>query len=245
MRQGLADGRVLAALRDGGFAALVCDAEARERLCRQWTGDREGVAVLDADGAVYAARRGALTPAGLAAFLRACVRAREPLAAARAAAAGPAAGPDERLALGAIYLELGCRAAAEPLLLDAAMAGAAGARHLLARLFVAAADVQAARRWLQHAPRTPDALVTEGLVLRQERRFEAAAAVLERALATDQLGRDRQLALLCLGLVQRELGQHERAAVLLAALVREGTGSTFEAEAQQALERWRGAGRGP
>jgi uncharacterized protein HemY len=95
--------------------------------------------------------------------------------------------------------------------------------------------VTAARRWLRDAPKTPSALVTEGYVLFKERRHADAAAVLERALATNELGEERQRALLYLGKALHESRQDDRAMPLLEALAREGTGSTFEAAARHTL----------
>lgn len=228
---------VRAALRAGGFAAVQCDGSARANLYAQWIGGGEGmgIAVLDGAGRVYAARPGPQDPEEVAAFLNLCASQREPLAAARAAAASATSLPTAKHALGVLLLELGCRTECEPLLIDAAMGGVADARHRLARLFALDGNVAAARRWLQHAPKTPEAQVTEGYVLFKERKHAAAAKVFEAALQTGRLGADRQRAMLYLAKSLHEDKQDERAVPILEALAAEGTGSTFEAGARHTL----------
>lgn len=235
MQRELGAAEVAAALRAGGFAAAIADGVQRQQLFAAWIGGSEGmgIAVLDAGGQCYAARPGPQDSAELAAFVRQCAAARAPLAAARGdlAAGGT---PIQQHRLGCLYLQLGCRVQAEPLLLDAAIAGVADARHRLARLYALDGHVQKARRWLANAPRTPAARVTEGYVLFKERRHAEAIAVFEQALRED-LGEDRQRALLYLGKALHEQRQDDRAVPLLEALAAEGTGSTFEAAARHAL----------
>lgn len=237
MQASLADPAIAAALRDGGFLAVVCDGSARAKLYEQWVsgGEGMGIAVLDGAGKVYAARPGPQDPPELAAFLDLCAASRQPLAAARAAAASASAGPNEKHALGCLLLQLGCRVECEALLLEAATAGVADARHRLARLYALDGNVTQARRWLQHAPKTPEAQVTEGYVLFKERKHKEAAAVFEAALHTGRLGADRQRAMLYFGKALHEDKQDERATLVLQALSREGTGSTFEAAALHSL----------
>jgi tetratricopeptide (TPR) repeat protein len=237
MQRELGDARVLAALADGGFDACVADGARHPNLFGEWIGGREGmgIAVLDGRGRCYAARPGPQDPPELAALLRACAAARVRLATLRNAVAQPAAVPLDSHALGCALLELGCRKESEALLLDAALAGIADARHRLARLYALDGNVTGARRWLANAPPTPGALVTEGYVLFKERRHREAVAMFERALAGDALGAERQRALLYLGKALHEDKQDARAVPLLLALAAEGTGSTFEASALHTL----------
>lgn len=237
MQQSLTAPEVEAALAAGGFAAAVADGVAHARLYGEWIGGGEGmgIAVLDGVGRVYAVRPGPQDPSELAAFLRRCAASRERLADARAAAAAVTAGPREQLALGALLLELGCRKQSEPLLLDAALGGELAARHQLARLYALDGNVAAARRWLQGAPRSPEALVTEGYLLFKERRHGEAVVALERALAAGGEFPDRQRALLFLGKSLHEQGDDARAVPLLESLATEGRGSTFEAAARHTL----------
>lgn len=237
MQQSLADARVLAALREGGFLAAVADGAARGNLYGAWIGGGEGmgIAVLDAQGRCYAARPGPQDPPELAAFLQLCARSRGELAAARARVEQPAVAPLDQHALGCLLLDLGCRRECEPLLVAAATAGVADARHRLARLYALDGDVTAARRWLASAPPTPAAMVTEGYVRFKERRHHEAVAAFEQALASGQLGSERQRALLYLGKALHEDKQDARAVGLLRALAAEGTGSTFEAAALHTL----------
>lgn len=244
MRGVLDEPAVLAALGEGDFAAVVCDGRERARLYGEWVGYGEGfgLAVLDANGRCYAARPGPQDAAELAAFLRQCTAARRDLASLRSMVAQPTIAPMDQHMLGCRLLELGCVAAAEPLLLDAALASVTDARHRLARLYATKGNLDAARRWLRDVPWTPPARVSEGYVRFKERRWTDAVAALEAALAEpdERLGTDRQRALLYLGKALHEAGQDERAVPLLEALAREGTGSTFEAAAVHALGHVRG-----
>lgn len=236
-RQTLPAPEVLAALRYGDFAALRVDGFARKNLYQQWVGGGEGmgIAVLDGNGEVYAARPGPQDPGELAALLRLCAASRPSLRQARAAVAQAPADARAQHALGCLLLELGCRIAAEPALVTAAQGGVADARHRLARLYALDGNVQQARRWLQHAPKTTAAQVTEGYLLFKERKHTEAAAVLERAVAQPDIGADRQRALLYLGKSLHEAGRDDRAVPLLQALAAEGTGSWFEASAVHTL----------
>ncbi|MFY9341092.1 MAG: hypothetical protein WAT39_01295, partial [Planctomycetota bacterium] len=96
-------------------------------------------------------------------------------------------------------------------------------------------DVAGARVWLEAAPRTGPALVTEGYVLFKERRHHEAVAVFEESLRTNLPADERQRALLYLGKALHEDKQDARAVPLLEALAAEGTGSTFEAAALHTL----------
>lgn len=231
----LDDPAVLAALADGGFAAVIVDGFARKNLYGEWVGGGEGmgIAVLDGAGEVYAARPGPQDPPELAAFLAMCAAAREPLAEARAAMA-TSAGPAEKHALGVILLDLGCRVRCEKLLIDAALAGLNDARHRLARLYALDGNVIKARRWLQDVHPTVAARVTEGYVLYKERRYHEAATVLGELLDQD-LGRDRQRVLLYYGKALHYDQRDTQALPVLDALSKEGTGSTFEAAALHML----------
>jgi hypothetical protein len=239
MERSLGDPEIVAALAAGDFAAVVGDGVERARLWAEWAGYGEGmgIAVLDGKGRAYAARPGPQDPAELAAFLRLCASHREAIASYRDRV--PAAiEPVDQHALGCLLLQLGCRRDAELLLLDAAMAGVADARHRLARLYALGGDVTRARQWLAAAPKTGPAQVTEGYVLFKERRHADAARVLEAALRGDlrgDLGDDRQRALLYLGKALHENKEDDRALPLLEALAREATGSTFEAAARHTL----------
>lgn len=237
MRAQLDDARVGAALAAGGFAAAIADGTAQARLYGQWIGGGEGmgIAVLDGAGQVYAARPGPQDPPELAAFVRLCAASRGSLAAARAALARSPADPTAKFALGCLLLQLGCRTQCEPLLLDAALAGVADARHRLARLYALDGNVAAARKWLVGAPRTAPAQVTAGYVAFKERKHAEAVTALEAALRAPDVGEDRQRALLYLGKALHEENQDQRAVPMLEALAREGTGSTFEAAAVHTL----------
>jgi hypothetical protein len=230
---------VLAALGDGDFAAVVADGSSRADLYDAWIGGGEGmgIAVLDGAGRCYAARPGPQDPPELAAFLRACAAARAPLAALRRQLALPTVAPQDQHALGCLLLELGCRKESEALLLLAATAGVADARHRLARLYALDGDVAQARSWLAGAPATPAALVTEGYVCFKERRHADAVAAFEQALhgGGARLGSDRQRALLYLGKALHEAKDDARAVPILEALAAEGTGATFEAAALHTL----------
>lgn len=237
MQARLDDPVVLAALAAGDFAAVAVDGTERARLYGEWIGGGEGmgIAVLDAAGECYAARPGPQDPEELAALLTQCAARRAELAALRGAAVRAGATPADVHRLGCLYLLLGCRKQCEPLLLDAAMAGVADARHRLARLYALDGNVTAARRWLDASQQTPAAQVTEGYVLFKERRHAEAVRAFEAALATQALGEDRQRALLYLGKSLHELSRDDRAVALLEALSAEATGSTFEAAARHTL----------
>lgn len=239
---GLTDAEVGAALAGGGYVAVLVDAAAQERLFERWLGGREGfgVSVLDQEGRVYASRPGPLDPDELAALLRLAASRRAALAAARSAAAVAGAGPGEQHTLGCLLLSLGAREACEGPLIDAAMGGVTDARHRLARLYATGGNLGKARAWLEAAPRTPSAQVTEGIVLFFERQYERAAAVLEPALRTGRLGDERQLAMLYLGRAWHEVGHDDRARPLLESLSAEGTGSVAEAGARRVLRRLSG-----
>ncbi|MBX3462526.1 MAG: hypothetical protein KF830_05105 [Planctomycetes bacterium] len=242
MRASLDDPAVVAALARGGFAAVVADAAERARLYAEWVGYGEGfgIAVLDGEGRVLAARPGPQDPAELAALLRHGAAVRAQVDALRARVASAAVAPADQHALGGLLLDLGCRNQAEPLLVDAALAGIADARHRLARLHAMAGNVAAARRWLAGAPRTPAARATEGYVLFKERRHAEAVAVLDAVLAEGELGADRQRATLWLGKALHEQRDDGRAVAVLSALAAEGSGSTSEAAAEHALQHIRG-----
>ena len=236
MRGSLADPPVLDALAAGGFAAAVCDGTEHARLYGEWIGGGEGmgIAVLDGKGRVYAARPGPQDPPELAAFLRLCASLRADVAALRDRAE-PVVAPMDKHALGCLFLQLGCRRECEPLLIDAAMAGVADARHRLARLYALDGDVVRARQWLANAPKTPAAAVTEGYLLFKERRYNDAVKVLDGALQEGRLGDERQRALLYLGKALHEDKRDYRAVQILTGLAAENTGSTFEAAAAHTL----------
>ncbi|MFN3245040.1 MAG: tetratricopeptide repeat protein [Planctomycetota bacterium] len=237
MQARIDDPVVMQALQRGGFAAVVCDGVERKRLYGAWIGGGEGmgIAVLDGEGVCYCARPGPQDPEQVAALLDLCAASRDELRAARAALAEEPGDPLRQHALGCLYLRLGCRVHCEPLLLDAATAGVADARHRLARLYALDGNLTAARRWLQSAPRTPAAMATEGYVLFKERRHREAVKVFYEALATDRLGDERQRAVLYLGKSLHENEQDDEAVPVLEKLANEGTGSTFEAAARHTL----------
>lgn len=237
MQRSLDDPAIGEALAAHGFDALACDGKQQARLCGEWIGGSEGmgIAVLDGDGRCYAARPGPQDPPELAAFLRRCANARDELARLRAIVAAPTVAPTDQHTLGCLCLELGNRRDAEPLLLAAATAGVADARHRLARLHALDGDLVRARQWLATAPKTSAVAVTEGYVLFKERKHADAAKVLDAALRAGGLGDDRQRALLFLGKALHEDRQDDRAVPVLEALAAEGTGSTFEAAARHTL----------
>jgi len=237
MQARIDDPVVMAALARGGFAAVVCDGVERKRLYGAWIGGGEGmgIAVLDPDGACYCARPGPQDPEQVAALLDLCAGRREQLRAARDRLAAKPGDPLLQHELGCLYLQLGCRVHSEPLLLDAAIAGVADARHRLARLYALDGNLTSARRWLQSAPRTPAAMATEGYVLFKERRHRDAIKVFYEALDTGKLGDERQRAVLYLGKSLHENEQDDEAVPVLEALANEGTGSTFEAAARHTL----------
>ena len=237
MQARIGDPVVMEALARGGFAAVVCDGVERKRLYGAWIGGGEGmgVAVLGGDGAVYCARPGPQDPEQLAALLDLCVAERPALRGLRARQAADPEDPLLQHELGSLYLKLGCRVHSEPLLLDAATAGVAEARHRLARLYALDGDVSSARRWLRSAPRTPAAMATEGYVLFKERRHADAVRVFREALGTAALGDERQRAELYLGKSLHEDRRDDLAIPVLEKLAREGTGSIFEAAARHTL----------
>ncbi len=237
LRAGLGDAEVLAALREGDFVAVVASADTHARLHDEWLGGRDGfgVAVLDAQGSPYAGRPGPQDADELAAFVRTCAARREVLASRRAMVEQPAVAPLDQHALGCLYLELGCRRKAEEQLIPAATAGVVDARHRLARLHALDGNVEQARRWLQGAPGTPAAKVTEGYVLFKEREFARAAKVLHDALQAGRVGDDRQFAMLYLGKAWHEDRRDDLAVPLLESLAAEGTGSVAEAGARHVL----------
>ncbi|MFO1078731.1 MAG: hypothetical protein U1E73_13485 [Planctomycetota bacterium] len=237
MQQRLGDPLVLAALADGGFDAVVCDGFVRQNLYKQWVGFGEGmgVAVLDGSGRVYATRPGPQDPPEFAAFVRLCAASRAAVAAARTAAAIATARPEDRYRYGCLLQQLGNRNEAEPLLLDAAYAGLADARHRVARLYAVDGNLVAARRWLATCLPGPAVQVTEGYLLFRERRHGEAVAVLEKALAGRDLGEDRQRAQLFLGKALHEVRRDADAVRVLEGLAGEGTGSTFEGAALHTL----------
>ncbi|MCA8976682.1 MAG: hypothetical protein KDC98_18315 [Planctomycetes bacterium] len=237
MQGWLDDPRVLAALGRGGFAAVTCDGFENKRLYQGWVGFGEGmgIAVLDGEGRVYATRPGPQDPPELAAYLDLCAASRAELRRLRAAAAAATADPNDKHRLGVLLLRLGNRVEAEPLLLDAALAGVTAARHHVARLYALEGSLEKAWHWLRHVPRTPAAETTRGYLLYKERRHEEAAQVLEAALQVGELGDDRQRALLFLGKALHEARRDDRAGPLLRALANENTGSTFEAAALHTL----------
>jgi hypothetical protein len=235
----LADPRVAGALRAGGFVAVVVDAAAHDRLVPVWVGGRDGfgTAVVDAAGQPYAARPGPMDADEFAAFVRLCTARRGEFASLRQAA--EQGGPTEHHAFGCLCLELGARAPAETHLVQAALGGVVDARRRLAHLFALDGNLTTARRWLAGAPPTPAAQATEGYLLWKERRYDDAARVLQAALATGQLGAERQRAVLFLAKAWHDARRDDRAEPLLVALVAEGTGSLAEAQAAHVLRHLR------
>lgn len=228
---------VMDALAEGSFAAVVADGVERKRLYGEWIGGGEGmgIAVLDGLGYCYAARPGPQDPEQLAAFLRKCSASRGRLQQLRGNLRGAEVSPIDQHELGCLLLDLGCRVHCEPLLIDAALAGVADAKHRLARLYALDGNLNAARRWLKASPRTPEALATEGYVRFKERRHKDAVKVFREALAGKLQGPERQRALLYLGKSLHEGKQDDEAVPILEALSAEGTGSTFEAGARHTL----------
>jgi hypothetical protein len=228
---------VLAALQDGGFDSLRVDAFVRQKLYQQWIGGGEGmgIAVLDGNGLVYAARPGPQDPPELAAYLRLCAERRAAVQQARAVVASTPADPQASYRLGVLFVELGCRVGTEELLVTAAEGGVRDACHWLARLLALDGNVQRARQWQQLAPPSPQKQVTEGYLLFKERKHQESVQVLAAAVQKRDLGADRQRALLFLGKSLHEAGRDPEAKQVLANLAGEGTGSTFEGAALHAL----------
>jgi len=189
MESRLGDPVVIAALQRGKFAAVIVDGIERKRLYSEWIGGGEGmgVCVLDGQGYCYAARPGPQDPEEVAAFLDMCASKREELAMLRAMLQQATVSPMDQHALGSLLLDLGCRVHCEPLLIDAALAGVADAKHRLARLYALDGNLTAARRWLKVSPKTPSGMLTEGYVLFKERRHGEAAKVLAAAVASKRL----------------------------------------------------------
>lgn len=237
MMSRLSDPIVMDALAAGGFAAAIADGVKQKRLYGAWVGGGEGMgmAVVDGKGYCYAARPGPQDPEQVAAFLAMCASQRVTLAKLRDKLQQADAGPTDQHALGCLLLDLGCRVHAEPLLLQAAALGVTDATHRLARLYALDGNLTAARQWLKASPRIPAAMLTEGYVRYKERRHQEAIKAFEAALATGQLGADRQHALLYLGKSLHESKRDELAIPILEALVAENTGSTFEAAATHTL----------
>lgn len=235
----LDDPAVGQALRAGGFVAVRVDAAQHDRLVPVWVGGRDGfgTAVVDGEGQPYAARPGPMDADEFAAFLALCAARRGEFATLRAAAAG--GGPAAHHAFGCLCLELGARALAETHLTQAALGGVVDARHRLARLYALDGNLTTARRWLAGAPPTPAAQVTEGYLLWKERRHQEAVRVLEAALASGQLGAERQRAVLFLAKSWHDARRDDLAEPLLVALVGEGTGSLVEAQAAHVLRHLR------
>lgn len=235
----LDDPRVRRALAAGGFVAVIVDVAAHERLLPIWVGGRDGfgTAVVDAAAQPYAARPGPLDADEFAAFVALCAASRDRFAELRRAAAQ--GGPAEHHAFGCLCLELGARAPAEQHLVQAALGGVVDARQRLARLFALDGNLTTARRWLAGAPPTPLAQATEGYVLWKERRYADAVRVLETALASGQLGAERQRAGLFLAKAWHDARRDDLAEPLLVALVAEGTGSLVEAQAAHVLRHLR------
>lgn len=232
----LPDPAVLQALRDGDFHSVWVDGLAQQRMYANWVGSGEGmgICVIDADGRVYAARPGPQDPPELAAYLRLCAAARTDIQSARAALQQH---PDDRklqLRLARLLLELGCRRETEEWLIKAAMAGEIEAKHLLGRLAALEGRLQEAHRWLVGVPRTPGVQVTEGYLLYKERRHAEAIDLLGKALQQD-LGAERQRALLFYGKALHEAKRDDEASKVLEGLRQENTGSTFEAAADHTL----------
>lgn len=237
MESQLTDPVILDALSRRDFDAIIADGVVLKRLYKEWIGGGEGmgVAVLDGNGYCYGARPGPQDPGQVAAFLDMCANRRTELAALRARLQDPDMSPLDQHKLGCLLLDLGSRVHSEPLLTSAAMAGVADAKHRLARLYALDGNVVAARRWLQAAPKTPPATLTEGYVLFKERRYPEAVKVLRAALATNRLGAERQHALLYLGKSLHQANDDEKAIPVLEKLAAEGTGSTWEAGARHTL----------
>jgi tetratricopeptide (TPR) repeat protein len=239
---GLDEPAVLQALARGGFQAVRCAASANGRLWAEWAGygPGAGIAVVDASGQPWAARPGPPHPGEVAAFLDLCAARRADLAALRARTARADAQPADQLALGRLLLDLGHCRGAEPLLLDAALSGPPAARHWVARLYAALGQPAQAWPWLRHAPVTPDAELTRGLVLACEGRDEAAVAAFDAALQGGGLGPDRPQALLGLGASLHALRRDDRALPILRALAAEAAGGVGAAAAARLLDEFSG-----
>lgn len=227
-RMALRDPGVLAAMAEGGLASVRADGFERKRLYADWIGSGEGmgIAVVGADGQVIGARPGPQDAPELAAFLRLCIGKRQELAALRVVQA-TSPGPANDHALGTLLLQLGCRKQAEPLLLEAAMAGRPQAAIELALLYGQDGRLDEARRWLKHTGGSPAAKVVDGYVAFKERRHQDAVRVLEAALRQDLTDEERQRASLFLGKALHESGRSQEALVILRQLSAEATGSTF------------------
>ncbi len=236
-QQALRDAQVLQALRDGGFRSLRLDGIAERDLFRRSIGGAEGmgIAVLDAEGQVYAARPGPQDAPELAAFLRRCAASRAALAALRSRLAARSQDGAAALELASLLLELGCRHDSEALLLMAAKQGEARAHHLLARLYALDGRLDQARTWLQLAPPSEAAEVTRGYVLFKERRHREAVEALAVPALDPSLGDDWLRARLYLGKALHECGWDADAATVLRRLSEEAPDTVFGAAALHSL----------
>jgi tetratricopeptide (TPR) repeat protein len=228
----LRDAAVAAALREGGFHSARADGFKRQKLYEEWIGNGEGmgIAVVGHDADLLGARPGPQDAPELAAFLRLCAGKRAELA-ARRAAQKPVPTPANEHALGTLLLQLGCRKQAEPLLVDAALAGRSQAAMELALLYGQDGRLVEARRWLKLAPAGPAAQVVDGYVAFKERRHQDAVRALETALQKDLPDGERQRACLFLAKALHECGRSQQALEILRKLAAEGSGSTFEGAA--------------
>lgn len=248
-----------------------CRLDARADIARfeRLVGSGPGLAscVLGGDGLVVAMRRGFATPQ---AYLRFLERGRRlaPMVARAHRAVAARGRPEDRLQLGAAWMDGGCHDRARRALVRAAESGdgttVARAAERLARLSIECGHVGRARRWLtryaavvigeaggranasaavlkiaQHG-----AELTRGLVWIAERRMTDAArhltAVRERSPEHPEMDR----LLFHLAEARHESGADARALRILAELTRRYPESTWAAQAREQVNHIRAADHG-
>lgn len=227
------------ALDAGRFRTARVDAFARQDLYAAWVGSGEGmgIAVLDTAGRCYGARPGPQDPPELEAFLRLCASRRQPLVVAQGLLDARPEDPDAMIRLAEIFLELGARVRAEPLLLAAAEQRPLRVAPLMSLLHGQDGRLQAARKWLEQAPAGPQRDVIDGYLCFKERRHEEAITLLRGALAQGGLPEREQLrARLYLGKALQESGQPAEALAVLRSLLAEARGTVFAGAAEHTIE---------
>ena len=226
------------ALDAGRFRTARVDAFARQDLYAAWVGSGEGmgIAVLDTKGQCYAARPGPQDPPELEAFLRLCASRRQALVVAQGLLEARPFDPDAMIRLAEIFLELGARVRAEPLLLAAAEERPLRVAPLMALLHGQDGRLQAARKWLERAPAGPERDVVDGYLCFKERRHEEAIALLRGALEQPLPDRENLRARLYLGKSLQENGQSDEALRVLRSLLAEARGTVFAGAAEHTIE---------
>lgn len=246
-REVLRSSAIELALDAGRFRTARVDAFARQDLYAAWVGSGEGMglAVLDGSGRCHAARPGPQDAPELEAFLRLCVSRRQALVVAQGLLDARPDDPDAMIRLAEIFLELGARVRAEPLLLAAAEQRPQRVAPLMALLHGQDGRLQAARKWLERAPAGAQRDVIDGYLCFKERRHAEAIALFRGALAQGGLpDREQQRARLYLGKSLQETGQTAEALTVLRSLLAEARGTVFAGAAEHTIEHIKNPGQG-